>query len=137
MVATSLLEPDVSFSLIHRDERGATATVTIAPTDPVFLGHFPGLPLLPGVFLIDFVDRTMRTWYSYSPLELTAVVRCRLLGPVLPGEVVTVELTSDRDQPDLQCVARVSTTWRSAAEIRLRYRRPAATDEPVRAGPAK
>jgi 3-hydroxyacyl-[acyl-carrier-protein] dehydratase len=136
-MVTSLLEPEVSLSLIHRDERGATATVAIAPTEPVFLGHFPGLPLLPSVFLIDFVDRTMRTWYRYGPLELTAVVRCRVLGPVLPGEVVMVELTADPHDPDLQCAARVRTTSRPAAEIRLRYRKPVAADGPERAGSGK
>jgi 3-hydroxyacyl-[acyl-carrier-protein] dehydratase len=137
MMVTSLLEPEVSFTLTHRDERGATATVAVALTDPVFLGHFPGLPLLPGLFLIDFVDRTTRAWYRNGPLELTAVVRCRLLSPVLPGDVVTVELIANRPDPDLQCTALVSTTRRLAAEIRLRYRKPVAADLQGTAGPAK
>ena len=137
MMLTSLLEPEVSFTLTHRDERGATATVAVAITDPVFLGHFPGLPLFPGLFLIDFVDRTMRAWYSDGPLELSAVVRCRFLSPVLPGDVVTVELIANRPDQDLQCTALVSTTRRLAAEIRLRYRKPVAADLQGTAGSAK
>jgi 3-hydroxyacyl-[acyl-carrier-protein] dehydratase len=109
-------------TLARGDERGATATVSLAPNDPVFRGHFPGLPVLPGIFLIHFADQVMQGWYGESRIELGEVMRCRLLGPVRPGDDVTVEVTVARSGADLQCAALVRTGRGPAADIRLRYR---------------
>lgn len=112
-------------ALTRNDPDRATASTTVDPDDPLFRGHYPGFPMLPGVCLIDLVDQTMRAWSGTGQIELAVVVRCRFLGPVFPGDRVTVDLTTTGAGADLRCVAVASTARGPAARIWLRYRRTA------------
>jgi 3-hydroxyacyl-[acyl-carrier-protein] dehydratase len=114
-----------SLALTRNDPDGATASTTVDPDDPHFRGHYPGFPVLPGVCLIDLVDQTMRAWCATERVELLIIERCRFLGPVFPGDRVTMDLTVTGAGPDLRCAAVASTARGPAARIWLRYRRMA------------
>ncbi|MER7166280.1 hypothetical protein [Micromonospora sp. NPDC000207] len=64
--------------------------------DPAFAGHYPGFPLLPGVYLFDYVHRTVLA--ADPELVLTELVSCRFLRTVdLDDELtVTVQGTGSR-----------------------------------------
>ena len=61
------------------------ARVRFAGTDPVFVGHFPHAPVLPGVVLIDaaveIVSRVMQ-----QPLRLERLASVKFCSAVLPDE---------------------------------------------------
>ncbi|MBE1491991.1 3-hydroxyacyl-ACP dehydratase FabZ family protein [Plantactinospora soyae] len=101
----------------------AVATATVDPADPVFAGHFPGFPLLPGVYLVELVGQTVRAALhgSYRP-ELAALDRCRFLSPVAPGDELRIEVALTWSGPDLRCAATITTDRGRAADLRLRYR---------------
>jgi 3-hydroxymyristoyl/3-hydroxydecanoyl-(acyl carrier protein) dehydratase len=74
------------------------ATKVVAPDHPAFAGHFPGRPVLPGVFLIEAVAQTagvmlgsaMEREPEATPL-LAAVNRFKFLRPVGPGQELRIE----------------------------------------------
>ncbi|GAA3892878.1 hypothetical protein GCM10023084_52120 [Streptomyces lacrimifluminis] len=115
--------------LIRTGAEGA-ATVFDAPADdPVFAGHYPGFPVLPGVFLIEAADRTVRQWArTHVPatdgdgVELVAMERCRFHRPVFPGDRVLSDVSVIDSAAGLLFKAVVATNRGKVADIRLRYR---------------
>lgn len=95
----------------------------------VFAGHFPGRPLVPGVFLLEGAREACARALGRD-LALREVVEAKLVGEVLPGDAV--ELTGsvaavavDRTAPEREdpsgVEARVSlrTSRGEAARLRL------------------
>jgi len=69
---------------------GESTTVTIRADHPALAGHFPGVPILPGVLLLD---ETLRALEQAESLALTQwrIGRAKFLKPVRPGETLLVE----------------------------------------------
>jgi 3-hydroxyacyl-[acyl-carrier-protein] dehydratase len=74
----------------------------VDPADPIFSGHFPAKPILPGVLLIEAMAQTAGVMLgSAAPQDkrkntegvalLAAVNRFKLLKPVTPGQELRVE----------------------------------------------
>jgi 3-hydroxyacyl-[acyl-carrier-protein] dehydratase len=74
----------------------------VDPANPVFAGHFPAKPILPGVFLIEAVAQTAGVMLGSAFPEvcaksdggvalLAAVNRFKFLKPVTPGQTLRVE----------------------------------------------
>ena len=68
--------------------------------EPFLRGHFPGLPLFPGVLLIEaaaqlagIVAQSDPTRAPLSGLKLTAVRAAKILGSASPGQ--TIELDAE------------------------------------------
>ena len=59
--------------------------------EPVFAGHFPAYPILPGVLLLALARSTISDYFG-RPVQLSEVRRQRFSKPVLPGMRVAVEL---------------------------------------------
>ncbi len=57
----------------------------------VFVGHFPAHPLLPGVFQLE-TTRAAAEWALQCPLALHEVSKAKFHRPILPAEIVRVEL---------------------------------------------
>jgi 3-hydroxymyristoyl/3-hydroxydecanoyl-(acyl carrier protein) dehydratase len=62
---------------------------TVAADHPVFAGHFPGTPLVPGVMLLDAVLQHIAadSGCALEPCEISAV---KFLSPARPGEALTI-----------------------------------------------
>jgi beta-hydroxyacyl-ACP dehydratase FabZ len=72
----------------------------IDPADPIFAGHFPARPILPGVLLIEAVAQTAGVMLGSSATAdkaeggvalLAAVNRFKFLKPVTPGQELRIE----------------------------------------------
>jgi 3-hydroxyacyl-[acyl-carrier-protein] dehydratase len=74
----------------------------VDPAHPIFAGHFPAKPILPGVLLIEAVAQTAGVMLgSAAPQEhdksmggvalLAAVNRFKFLKPVMPGAEMRIE----------------------------------------------
>lgn len=66
------------------------APLPIAPDHPAFAGHFPGMPIVPGVVLLD------EALHAIGKMIGTDVSACQIgsvkfLSPVRPGEPVAVQ----------------------------------------------
>jgi 3-hydroxyacyl-[acyl-carrier-protein] dehydratase len=75
-----------------------TAATPLAAAEPLFAGHFPGRPILPGVMLLGLARRAIAA-SLHRPVKLVRVVRQRFVVPVLPESEVTVNcvLTDNGD----------------------------------------
>jgi 3-hydroxyacyl-[acyl-carrier-protein] dehydratase len=86
--------------------------------DPTFAGHFPGRPLLPGVFQLEMA-RLAAEWALSSPLALREVRRAKFLHPILPGETVRLELKLSRKDNTIEARAGFSVNGQPAGEADL------------------
>jgi 3-hydroxyacyl-[acyl-carrier-protein] dehydratase len=101
--------------------RSLSSTVHVDPADPVFAGHYPGFPVLPGMYLVEYVHEAVSAACA-SRTTLLAMDRARFLKPVRPGDELRIEAALTLDGTQLRCVATVFVRSEPVAEIRLRYR---------------
>jgi 3-hydroxyacyl-[acyl-carrier-protein] dehydratase len=62
-----------------------------SPDDPVFAGHFPNRPILPGIFQLEIV-RMAAEWVQNRPLAVNEIAKAKFQRPVLPGETLKLNL---------------------------------------------
>ena len=92
----------------------------VDPASPIFSGHFPAKPILPGVLLIEAVAQTAGVMLGSaasqssekSPGEvalLAAVNRFKFLKPVTPGQELRIETKKLTEAGKLACIG--GTVW--------------------------
>ena len=92
----------------------------VDPADPIFAGHFPAKPILPGVLLIEAVAQTAGVMMgsaappgadrSRGQLALLAAVnRFKFLKPVTPGQELRIETKKLTDAGPMAYIS--GTVW--------------------------
>ena len=77
-------------------QKGVTAT------EWFFQGHFPGLPVMPGVFQVEALAQTMAVYVAKQPgfgdrIGLFAGIDdCRFKRIVVPGDTLRLEVTMEK-----------------------------------------
>ena len=92
--------------------------------DPTFAGHFPGRPLLPGVFQLEMA-RMAAEWALNGPLAVREVCRAKFRRPILPDETVRLELKWSEAGGVIQARAAYSVGGQPAGETLLQLWRSA------------
>lgn len=96
------------------------AVKTIDPRDPIFAGHFPAKPILPGVLLIEAVAQTAGVMLGTAAPQagnesgsgvalLAAVNRFKFLQPVAPGRQLRIETRKLTEIGRMACIT--GTVW--------------------------
>lgn len=62
---------------------------TVPPDHPVFAGHFPGIPIVPGVMLLDSVLHAIAAATGIA-LETCEISSVKFLGRAGPGEELEI-----------------------------------------------
>lgn len=92
-------------------DRAFTAEVTFNPAHPVFAGHFPGKPIVPGVVLVEITAAVASqvTGRELIVKEASVIKFLRviepLLNPVVKIEGTIFEETEGRFKADLSFTA--------------------------------
>jgi 3-hydroxyacyl-[acyl-carrier-protein] dehydratase len=86
--------------------------------DPVFAGHFPNRPLLPGVFQLEMA-RMAAEWILKRPLTVREIGRAKFQRPILPDELVRLELKLSETGGIIQARAGFSIDGQSSGETIL------------------
>ncbi|MBZ5615612.1 MAG: 3-hydroxyacyl-ACP dehydratase FabZ [Acidobacteriia bacterium] len=91
----------------------------IDPKDPIFAGHFPAKPILPGVLLIEAVAQTAGVMMGSAATQdaagtaqlalLAAVNRFKFLKPVTPGQQLRIETRKLTDAGPMAYIS--GTVW--------------------------
>ena len=74
----------------------------VAATEWFFQGHFPGLPVMPGVIQVEALAQTMAVYVAKQPgfgnrIGLFAGIDdCRFKRVVVPGDVLRLEVTMEK-----------------------------------------
>ena len=74
----------------------------VAATEWFFQGHFPGLPVMPGVLQVEALAQTMAVYVAKQPgfgdrIGLFAGIdACRFKRVVVPGDVLRLEVTMEK-----------------------------------------
>jgi 3-hydroxyacyl-[acyl-carrier-protein] dehydratase len=74
----------------------------VAATEWFFQGHFPGLPVMPGVIQVEALAQTMAVYVAKQPgfgdrIGLFAGIdECRFKRVVVPGDVLRLEVTMEK-----------------------------------------
>ncbi len=66
-------------------------TWQVPETHPVFEGHFPGRPIVPGVWILDSVVSVVRDWQGW-PEGAMKVDSAKFFKPVGPGVQLTLAM---------------------------------------------
>ena len=101
-----LLLVDRVLEVDEKKGKSIHAIKAISNLDPVFAGHFPGSPVLPGVYIIEGLAQASALlsfhWLNcQGRLEsnlclLTSVEKARFRKPVVPGDVLHYFVTLER-----------------------------------------
>ncbi len=94
------------------------------PDDPLFAGHFPGRPVLPGVFQLEMARFAAEAALNCS-LAVREISKAKFLRPITPGEAVRVELKLSAEDSTIQVRAHFSVDGQRAGESVLRLWRSA------------
>ncbi|GAA0730980.1 beta-hydroxyacyl-ACP dehydratase [Dactylosporangium roseum] len=88
----ALAEPPV----VRRTSGRVDVTLRVRVDDAaeILAGHYPGVPIMPGVLVLDAVQQAVGAACG-SGVRITAVERVRFLSPLRPGDVLalTVSIT--------------------------------------------
>ena len=90
--------------------------------DPTFTGHFPNRPLLPGVFQLEIVRFATEAMLK-QPLFVREIVKAKFLRPIIPTEIVRVELKLTENPDTIQVRASFSVIGQPAGEAILHLAR--------------
>jgi 3-hydroxyacyl-[acyl-carrier-protein] dehydratase len=87
------------------------AWLTVDAENPIFAGHFPARPVLPGVLLIEAVAQTAAVMMgsaipagTMDSALLAAVNRFKFFKPVLPGTELRIETAKLTQAGAMACI---------------------------------
>ena len=101
----SILPHRFPFLLIDRvldiqRQKSITALKNVTINEPFFAGHFPDLPIMPGVLIVEAMAQAggvlLLTEYKDRDQKLvlfTGIERARFRRPVVPGDQLRIEVT--------------------------------------------
>lgn len=76
----------------------ATGVRAVSISDPFFLGHFPGYPIMPGVLIVEAMAQTAGALVMHSMQAVAddklvyfmSIDRARFRHPVVPGDMLMI-----------------------------------------------
>lgn len=107
---------------------GAVGIKNVSFSDPIFQGHFPEKPVLPGVFMIEAMAQTAAAYTSYTEnldtegkiVLFMGVDKARFRRPVVPGDQVRIAVKTVQRRPPVWRFEGVATVdGKKAAEAQF------------------
>lgn len=113
----------------HEPGRRAVGVKVFPSEDPVFAGHFPGNPIVPGVLITEALAQTAGVAANGPgdsvPFRLCAIRQMKILAAVRPNEEVRLEATVTGEALGMvQFSTRASVAGQLVAEGQIVLSRP-------------
>ena len=90
-----------------------------APTDPVFAGHFPRQPLVPGIFQLEMA-RLGVEGLGGEQFTVREISKAKFLRPIIPAELVRMNLKVSEMPEGIGIRATFSVGGQAAGETVLK-----------------
>lgn len=74
-----------------KDDAAFRAVVRLNEQHPVFAGHFPGQPVVPGVFTLQVIKECI-AYALEKEVRFTTIQNCKFSRTILPGEHRLLEI---------------------------------------------
>jgi len=87
-----------------------------AATEAVFAGHFPGAPILPGVFQIEMVRQASERVIGKA-LDIRHINSVRFTSPLFPEDEIHLSLTVRSNQDAWDAKGVLSTDGKTAGKL--------------------
>ncbi len=108
---------------VQRTSDGAAAVeFRFAASQPVFAGHFPKHPILPGVFQLEMA-RVAAEAVAGSAMVVREIVKAKFRRPIRPEEIIRVEVKLIAQNDGSQARAAFSVSGQPAGETILQLTR--------------
>ncbi len=114
---------------VSDEGRSLTAIKNVTYNEPYFPGHFPGLPTMPGVIMLEAMAQAcgllaimksdLRADSGFM-LYFAGIDNCRFKRPVIPGDTLEFIVQLEKHKRDLwkfQVTARVGTELACTADM--------------------
>jgi 3-hydroxyacyl-[acyl-carrier-protein] dehydratase len=104
----------------HKKNAGGTNVFEFCfrANDPMFAGHFPNRPLLPGIFQLE-MTRVAAESALNCPLAVLEICRAKFQRPIVPDEIVRLELKLSETDGSIQARANFFVGEQTAGETIL------------------
>ena len=109
---------------------GGTFVFTFPATDEVFKGHFPGHPILPGIFQLAMAKFACER-VAGAELEVQSFSKAKFARPILPGERIHLSLRTQSADGAVQARATFTVAGDTAGSVSLSL----GTPRPASPGP--
>jgi 3-hydroxymyristoyl/3-hydroxydecanoyl-(acyl carrier protein) dehydratase len=93
---SGVINPKLELEL-EIDPEALTASWTIPESLPYLQGHFPGLPMLPGIATIDATVEAIRRVRGMPTLRLRKIENAKFKQPIFPGQKIRCQLSTSAD----------------------------------------
>ena len=97
----------------------ASIDFRFASSDPVFAGHFPKQPLVPGIFQPEMA-RMGAEWLLGEPFAVREITKAKFLRPIVPTEVMRMNLKASVNGDAIVVRATFSVGGQTAGETVLK-----------------
>ena len=129
-------------AILELEEERIVGIKNVTNTEPFFTGHFPDFPVMPGVLIIEAMAQTAGVLVLKSIPDrqsklvlLVAVENARFRKPVVPGDVLRMEMKVIKRKATVAKMAGVATVNGAiAAEVEVMCK--LADKDEAGAGPA-
>src|SRR6185369_6766602 len=102
----------------HQADTTVSFQFQFGASEPIFAGHFPGHPLLPGVFLLEMA-RMAAEWVFGGAMAVQEISKAKFLRPILPGEILKLELKCSEASGAVQARSLFTVDGQRAGEVLL------------------
>lgn len=87
--------------------QSAKGIKNVTMNEPHFQGHFPGMPIMPGVTIVEAMAQTAAVMVATAldmadkdmKVYFMAIDKCKFRRKVIPGDVLEMDLTTVRGKP--------------------------------------
>lgn len=108
---------------LHRTDDGVVALeFRFDASQPVFAGHFPGNPILPGVFQLEMARFTAEAGAEF-PLIVREISKAKFRRPIRPEETIRMNVRLSELADGIQARAVWSVEGEAAGETLLQLAR--------------
>ncbi|KGB27952.1 3-hydroxyacyl-ACP dehydratase [Candidatus Liberibacter solanacearum] len=110
-----------------KGDESAIGIKNVTLNEPHFMGHFPGMPVMPGVLILEGMAQTAGAvcaihngFDKHDPAYLMSIDKARFRKPVVPGDRLEFHVHKLRNRSDIwkfRCQAKVENCVVSEADI--------------------